>query len=702
MPEATRGQDLGMAALVFCVSLLAYLPALNGGLLWDDDAHVTKPSLQSLEGLWRIWFEPGASQQYYPMLHTAFWVEHRLWGEAVLGYHLTNVLLHATAACLLAVIVRRLFNTDSVASPGTIPTSKEISNPGSQAGRYPGAGWLAAFIFALHPVGVESVAWISEQKNTLSAVFYLGAAAAYLRFDQDRNQARYWQGLVLFGLALLSKTVTATLPAALLVVFWWQRGRLDWRRDILPLLPWLMLGATGGLVTTWVEHTFFVAVQIDNGGPGTEYSLTLLERGLLAGRALCFYGGKLAWPEQLIFTYPQWSVDAAVGWQYLFPLSVAALAVGLLRTARQHRGPLAGFLFFSGTLFPALGFINIYPFIYSYVADHFQYLASIGAIVPFAAGLAWVVNAMPDDRARGLARAGVVLLLSILGILTWQQSGMYRDVKALYEATLARNPSSWMAHSNLGLILAKNPESLPAALAHFETAARLKPRNAEVHNYLGSALARIPGRKAEAIAEFESALRLSPNFPHAHVNLGVALMEFPERIMEALVHLETAVRLKPDLADAQYLLGCALAKIPGRETEAIAKFEQALRINPLLSDAHSNLAIALERIPARRSEAIPHFEAAARLNPTSATAHFNYGYALAEISGRLPEAIAEFESALRLDPKHTEAQFSLAVMLANLPGRTQEALAQFEATLKIKPDHAGARQWIDALRGTPR
>ncbi len=689
-------------ALIFCATFLAYLPALNGGLLWDDDAHVTKSSLQSLQGLWRIWFEPGASQQYYPILHTAFWVEHRLWEEAVLGYHLTNVLLHATAACLLVAIVRRLFNPSQIASAVTIPESKGMTSPRSPAGRYAGAEWLAGFIFALHPVGVESVAWISEQKNTLSAVFYLGAALTYLRFDQDRQWTRYWQGFALFGLALLSKTVTATLPAALLVVFWWQRGRLDWRRDILPLLPWFVLSAIGGLMTAWVEHAFFVAVQISNGAPGPEYSLTLLERGLLAGRALCFYGGKLAWPGQLMFTYPQWNVNATTAWQYFFPLSVAALAVGLLRIARRYRGPLAGFLFFAGTLCPALGFINIYPFIYSYVADHFQYLASIGLIVPFATGLAWAANAMPGGRPRGLARAGIAALVSMLGALTWQQSGMYRDVTTLYRETLARNPTSWMAHGNLGLILAKNPDSLPAALTHFKAAVRLKPRNAELHNYLGSALARIPGRKAEAIAEFETALRLSPDFPYAHVSLGVALLDMPGSMAEALAHLETAVRLKPELADAHHLLGCALAKIPGREAEAIAKFEQALRINPLLSDAHSNLAIALERIPARRSESIPHFAAAAQLSPASATAHFNYGYALAEISGRLPEAITEFESALRIDPRHTEAQFSLGVMLANLPGRNQEALAHFEATLRIKPDHAGARQWIDALRGPRR
>ena len=231
-----------MAVLLLCATLAAYSPALNGGLVWDDDGHVTKPALQSLHGLGRIWFEVGATQQYYPMLHSAFWIEHRLWGDSVLGYHLTNVFLHVMAACLVVWIMRRL------------------SLPGA---------WFAGFLFALHPVCVEAVAWIAEQKSTLSAVFYLGAAIAYLRFDQTRRKTLYFYALGLFVLALLSKTVTATLPAALLLVFWWQRKRVGWKRDVRPLLPWFALGAAAGLFTAWVERRYVAA-------EGPDFELTLL------------------------------------------------------------------------------------------------------------------------------------------------------------------------------------------------------------------------------------------------------------------------------------------------------------------------------------------------------------------------------------------------------------------------------------------
>ena len=345
-------QDGLAAGFLSLVTLVAYWPALRGGLLWDDTAHVTRPELRSLRGLGRIWSELGATQQYYPLLHSAFWVEHRIWGDRVLGYHLTNLVLHVAAALLVVMIVRRL------------------SLPGA---------WLAGFVFALHPVFANSVAWISEQKSTLSAVFYLGSALAYLYFDRDRWRTEYFLALGLFVLALLTKTVTATLPAALLVVFWWKRGRLDWKRDVYPLLPWFALGAAAGLFTAWVERKFI-------GAEGPDFTLSLLERCLVAGRVIWFYFGKLVWPQDLVFIYPHWTIDPGVWWQYLFPLGALALLAMLCLVARRRRGPLAAFLFFIGTLFPVLGFLNVYPFVYSYVADHFQYLASLGLIVPLAAG----------------------------------------------------------------------------------------------------------------------------------------------------------------------------------------------------------------------------------------------------------------------------------------------------------------------------
>jgi hypothetical protein len=315
-------QDWLLTLLLVIVTMLAYLPAWNGTPISDDDAHLTKQELRSLEGLGRIWTQPGATQQYYPLVHTLFWVEHQLWGDWPAGYHLLNILLHCASALLLVRILRQL------------------QIPGS---------WLAAAIFALHPIQVESVAWISELKNMLSGVFYFGSVLAYLKFDRTRNLASYAVALVLFVLGLMSKTVIATLPAAILIIFWWKRGQLSWRRDVLPLIPFFLLGTAAGLFTAWVERSLI-------GAEGTDFNYSIIERFLIAGRVIWFYLGKLIWPLDLIFVYPRWRVSQAVWWQYLYPAATLFLLVVLMWLSRRWRAPLAAVLFFIVTLFPVLGF----------------------------------------------------------------------------------------------------------------------------------------------------------------------------------------------------------------------------------------------------------------------------------------------------------------------------------------------------------
>ena len=605
--------------------LLIYGPALHGGILWDDEAHLTRVGMQSWAGLRRIWFELGATQQYYPILHSAFWLEHRVWGDALIGYHLVNVLWHVTGACLLVGVLRRL--------------------------RLPGA-WLAAFIFALHPVHVESVAWITEQKNTLSLLFYLLAALAYQRFDRDRRGAAYAWATFFFVLALLTKTVTATLPAALLVVFWWQRGRLDWRRDVLPLLPWFVLGAAGGLFTAWVERTLI-------GAEGAEFNLDVLQRVLLAGRVVGFYLGKLLWPADLMFTYPRWTVDATALWQWLFPLGLLALTLGLGWWSRRGRGPLAGWLIFGGTLFPVLGFFNVFPFIFSYVADHFQYLASLGIIVPVSAGLAGALARAAKPPWRRAGQGLLIGLVAVLAGLSWRQSWMYRDSETLYRTTLARNPTSWMAHNNLGNILKVTPAGRPNAIRHFETALKLNPNSWQVHLNLAMQLGET-GRREEAFAHFERSLQLKPRNEEAHYNFGYYLVNVPGRLSESIAHLETALRLRPNYAKAHNSLGAALLKIPARRAEAVAHFEEAVRLSPGLADARFILAIALLRQPGRLPDAIRNFEALLKLQPDDAEAHNRLGEALLLAGRGSEEARAHFEAALRLQPDYRAARDNLA------------------------------------------
>ena len=558
-----RGEPRYSWLLIPAAAFVAYLPALNGQILWDDFGHITVPALRSWQGLWRIWFEIGATQQYYPLLHSAFWIEHRLWGDAMLGYHLVNVALHACGAVILVRTLRRL------AVPGAL---------------------LAGLIFALHPVCVESVAWISEQKNTLSAVFYLAAAFTYVRFAEgprnpsDVRNPRYWLAFVLFACALLTKSVTATLPAALLVIVWWKHGRLQWRRDVVPLVPWFALSIAGGLVTLWFERESI-------GAKGAAFDLTLIQRLLVAGRVIWFYVAKLVWPDNLVFIYPRWTVDASVWWQYLYPLGAAALAIGLAMVARRHpaspgaRAPLAGYLFFVGTLAPVLGFVNVYPFLFSYVADHFQYLASLGVIVPAASAFTAGAARVAPHRL-GLLRVASAMVLLVLGALTWSRSTVYHDAETLFRDTVTRNPGAWMAYLNLGTELA-NRGRLIEAIEAYQGALRARPDYPEAtrnlvlaHMKLGDAASESDGRASEAIAHYTAAVQLDGSDFRAHYNLGTLLMDDPGRSGEAIAHLEAAQKLQPDNVETRVNLGIALSDIPSRRREAVSHLEFARMKRP--------------------------------------------------------------------------------------------------------------------------
>lgn len=508
---------LWLTAAVFLVAtVLVYFPAWSGKPIWDDDGHLTRPELQTLQGLARIWFVPGATQQYYPLVHTVFWLQHKLWGDALLPYHLLNILLHGLSAFLLFRILGRL--------------------------KIPGA-LLAAAIFALHPVQVESIAWISELKNTLSGFLFLLAGWSYLRFDEERNRRFYFLALGLFLCGLLAKSVVATLPVALLVVLWWKRGRLKLKRDLPPLLPFFALGIIAGLFTIWVEHHYI-------GARGEDFNLSPLARVLLAGRIFWFYLAKLFWPQNLTFIYPRWEMDAGIWWQYLFPLALAGVLLALWKIRDRSRAPLAAVLFFLAALFPALGFINVFPFLYSFVADHFQYLASIGIITLSAAAIMWTLTLFRVPFFCSIA------LPFILAFLTWRQAHMYADGETLYRTTLARNSGCWMAHNNLANILMRSG-SIPEAITHYDQALRLRPRYVEAHYNLGHALLQT-GEVDGAIAQCQAALAIDPKSAEAHSNLANAIVRKHE-FLEALKHYEEALRIAPNSVAFQINLASFLA-----------------------------------------------------------------------------------------------------------------------------------------------
>lgn len=569
----TSLEALGVMLLLSLI-VLAYLPAIQGGFVWDDDYNVTaNPALRDAAGLGRIWAQITVPP-YYPLYHSTLWAGYQLWGPNPLGYHLLNVLLHALNAILLWRILKRL--------------------------GLPGA-WAAAALFALHPVQVESVAWITELKNVLSTTFYLGAAGCYVRFagldgaDRDRRgrQRLYAGALVLFLCALLTKTVTVTLPVALLLLIWWKRGALG-RREILPTLPFFGLGLVLGLVTAWTEK--YVV-----GAAGFQWSHGILERLLIAGRALWFYAVKLIWPDPIVFVYPRWKIDATDFRAYLFP--VATIAVIYLLWHYRHkigRGPLTAVLFFALTLSPALGFFDVYYTRYSFVADRWQYLACIGLLAGLAAG---VRTGLTRSGARGAVVGFLTLCVLLLGLgrLTWKEAANYRDAETIWRATLAESPLAFAAHINLGSMLLQRGELAQAEL-HLRTAVQIQPDFPESRNNLGIVLHN-RGHVAEAIAEYHEALRIYPDYADAHNNLGISLAAQGD-LDGALTQFQTAVRLFPDFVNALRNLGTALLYL-GRPGEATVHFERTVDIDPqdadnwiLLGDAQAALGGTAEAIAA--------------------------------------------------------------------------------------------------------
>lgn len=524
----SRRRSWLIAAAIVAATVLAYLPALGGEFVWDDDDYVSaNATLRTAEGLRTIWLDPGATPQYYPLVHTSFWLEYRLWGLAPAGYHVTNLVLHLACALLVWRITLLL----------GVP-----------------AAWLVAAVFVLHPVHVESVAWITERKNVLSGLFSLSAMSMYLHFalgppdDPPRHRLRlYLWAALLFLCALLSKTVAATLPAALLVLIAWTRGRAR-ASDVWPLIPFFLVGITMGLVTIWLEKHHV-------GAQGIDWQLSAAERVVIAGRALWFYVGKLVWPANLAFMYPRWEVDATDWAQLLYPVAaVAAAAVLFLARTRIGNGPLAAVLLFAGTLFPALGFFDVFPMRYTFVADHYQYLASI-ALLALAVGAG-----ASGLRARRVSSpvqfALAALVLASLAMATWQQSHIYATHEALWRDTIAKVPTSWMGHVSLGALLERRG-ALSEAEAHYRESVRHNPDFVIARINLGALLAN-QGRFADALPQFREAVRLDPDRIDASVSLGRALL-YDGRPREAAAWFRTIVARWPHEAQARDLLDQALA-----------------------------------------------------------------------------------------------------------------------------------------------
>lgn len=706
---------VGVGLLVI-LTIATYIPTLSNGFIWDDDYYVTNNHLlTSWEGLQRIWTDvfPDPARyplpQYYPLTHTSFWVEYHLWHLSPVGYHATNIVLHTLNALLVWLILRKL------AVPGA---------------------FLAAVIFAVHPINVESISWVAERKNVLSLLLFLTSLYVYLRFAgilpgrtpgrlsvkdnllklPDDPQRLYWLAFILFLGALFAKTVTSSMPVVALLLIWWKRRKLT-GKEIVPALPLIVVGAGMGALTAYLEKwRVGVAARPDEWIYAPDALGQFAARCMIAGKVIWFYIGKLLVPYPLIFNYPRWQIDPHNLPQYGFLAAAVVMVILLFVLAKKiGYGPLVAVLFYLITLFPAMGFVNVWPMQYSFVADHFVYLPSIGLIALFAA-IVW--KYLPPEPLAG-AMAVVIAVMIGLGV---SQQKTYFSNATLWRTTLVKtNQKSWLAANNYGLLL-YNENRIPEAQEWFEKVIALKPNHPEARLNL----AKIEQRRAQvagdlraqattnpstqlaalipttspaeynenAIKLYEDALRVQPNYVDAHFYLARLLLSL-NRTDEAVAHLQEAVKLDPHHYDARIALG-DLAYKAGKYPEALDQYALAEESEPDLPAAYAKTGTVLLAL-GRVEDGFQQWDTVLKLAPKDPSWATQFGQDMLT-SGEYPKATGYFQFALRIDPRFVPAINGLGVAAIKSGYKFEkQARDNFELALQIDPTFKPARENLDAM-----
>jgi len=617
--ETSRRSLVVGAVVILLLTFLVYWPALRGGFVWDDMILVEQNQLAKGDlNLRTVWFNTD-----FPLTTVMFWIQWLVWGKSTVGYHLINIMLHVASALLVWRVLAQL--------------------------RIPGA-WLAGALFAVHPVCVASVAWISELKNTLSLPLCLLSFWWYLAFEDHQaghkpGKARrcYWLSLGAFALALLSKTSIVMLPVGLLICAWWQRGRIT-KRDLLQTAPHFGLALAFGLMTVWFQSHQVI-------GSETVQTENFWGRLAGAGMAVWFYLGKALLPLNLNMIYPRWEIDASSVVAYVPLVLICGGFVVCWRFRRTWgRHALFGLGCFTATLFPVLGFFDMLFLMFSRVSDHLQYL-------PLICVLALVAAAVHSWLPAKVFRLVAPVLVLALSALTLQRAKVFVSDERLWEDTVAKNPAAWNAHNNLGCIRAEQSK-MDDAIKHFETSLKFNPRNAQAHVNLGKALA-MQNKFIEAESHFQAALDIRPNNAEAHAFYGSALAA-RGKVPDAVKHLREAVRLRPDVETRLQL--AAMLRATGDVREAVEQSRLALATKPDMPEALSNLAWLLattgEGSLRDGAEAVRLAEQACRLTDYKQARMVGALAAAYAEAGRFSEAVTTVQKAIELARAAGDVQFA--------------------------------------------
>ena len=663
--------------LIALVTFAAFLPTLhNQFVAWDDPGNfLDNPHYRGLGWTHLRWMWTTHLGHYIPLTWMTLGLDYLLWGMNPFGYHLTSLLLHAANAVVFFFAARQIL-TLALPSPSERGHALTVSTG------------VAVLVFAIHPLRVESVAWVTERRDVLSGLFYLLTILVYLRACErgERGRGWYWLSVAVFVCALLSKSMVVNLPVMLLIldvyplrrlggtIGWWSEPA---RRVYAEKIPFVLLAAAGSAIAVMAQSSIDAAFSLAH--------LSVPGRLAVSAYGLSFYLWKMVVPVNLS---PLYELPPTVNpWAMPFILSyglVLATTAVALALRRRLPGLPAAWLAYVVILLPVLGIVQSGPQI---AADRYTYLASLGWAILAGGGVLsyWRISAGSKTwTPTALPIAGVALCVVVgLGVLTWNQAQVWHDSERLWTHVLATHPRSSIAENNLGVVLTDQGK-LAEAIDHYRQALQIESAYADPYRNLGVALAR-QGKLAEAIDHYRQALRIKPDYAEAHYNWGVALAQ-QGKPAEAVEHYQRALKIRPDYAEALDTLGVTLAQ-QGQLAEAIAYFQQALQAKPDYAEALTNWGQALA-LQGKAAEAVEHYERALKIRPDSAEALNNLGAALAQ-QGRLPEAIAHFRRSLQIKPDYTDALTNWGQALT-LQGKPAEAVEHHRRALMIRPDSAEA------------
>ena len=569
----SRTLQIGMVIGILAAVFVVYAPAMKAGYVWDDDHLLNDRLVRDRNGIARIWFSP-TEYDDFPVTRSLLWAQRQLWQNRAAGYHGTNITLHALGAVLLWLVLRRL--------------------------RVPGA-WLAALLFAVHPVNVATVAWISEQKNTLCFVFTALTILGFLAFDLHGRKRGYMAALVLFFLALGSKTAVVALPVFLLALSWYEHGTLT-RKAVLRTVPFFVLSLAAGLATIWFQQTRAI-------GGDVVRPEGMLSRIATAGWAPWFYALKTVFPANLMMIYPRWDLARPNVLSFVPGVLYAACFVGAWLLRERGRGPLLALAAHVLMLLPILGLVEMYYSRFSLVSDHLQYFA-MPAMIALAVGAIARLLRRGGQRAMQLGVVVGLVIACVFGTLTFQRAGLFRNQETLWRDNVERNPECWIGLGNIAVELAKRGEDAEAVRL-LETAVKMRPDFVKGWNNLGFIHSKM-GQPDKAIGYLEQALAVKPTYAEAHKNMADVLAN-QGRDDKAHEHYLAAIQHLPDYAEAHSNCGTFLAR-RGRIEKALGCFRRAVASDPYFADAYFNLGAALLET-GETQEALRSFQRAVDLKP---------------------------------------------------------------------------------------